>query len=331
MIAARAMAFGPRRDLNADTVLEMTIPQSMLSYAGYGIVTLNVRPRTQVSTTVTVDWGDGTVERVPSGNASHRYEDAEKHTIRIGKEASWFRFLKMKVPYGRSELTFTPMLRLLQWSDYLESADSAFGGCSSNAGGGLRGPLPPWGKSITDTDLCFEYCTNLSGPFPEWTDAITDAMGTFSKVTLSGPLPAWGSGLRDVTQCYNGCSGATGPVPAWADGIVKTSGCFMDCTGLVGAVPAWGRDAADINSTYFGCTGLTGDIPAWPSGVANVANCYADCSGLAGAWTDDAALLMPYEKLGGTSSTSKYYCCVTGASATLRALFYTDWGGTRAK
>ena len=75
---------------------------------------------------------------------------------------------------------------------------------------------------------------------------------------------------------------------------------------------------------YYGCTGLYGDIPAWPSGLTKLTYTYAYCSGLTNAWTTVASELMP------TNITS-HDGCVSGTAASLRALFYSDWGGNRPK
>ena len=59
--------------------------------------------------------------------------------------------------------------------------------------------------------------------------------------------------------------------------------------------------------------------------------CFKGCAGLTGAWTDDPALLMPAAMDGWQGTTTAHDEAVAEAGDGLRALFYADWGGTRAR
>ena len=78
-------------------------------------------------------------------------------------------------------------------------------------------------------------------------------------------------------------------------------------------------------------TGVTGTIPAWPETMTRARMCYQDCKGLTGAWTDEPELLMPDRMNGQEGLVTDHDDVVKDASDALRALFYEDWGGTRAK
>ena len=76
---------------------------------------------------------------------------------------------------------------------------------------------------------------------------------------------------------------------------------------------------------------LQGDWTAWPATMATARMCFKGCAGLTGAWTDDPALLMPDAMNGWQGTTTAHDEAVAEAGDGLRALFYADWGGTRAR
>ena len=105
------------------------------------------------------------------------------------------------------------------------------------------------------------------------------------------------------------------------------NGGFQQCRGLRNDkwLPRWPTSLTSANSTFSGCTSLAAtSLPAWPTSLTSADSTYKGCTGLTGAWTSDPAELMP------TNITS-HDNCVSGASDALRALFYSDWGGTRTK
>ena len=282
---------------------------------------------------VTVDWGDGTVEEWTDYLVWHNYRAVGRFTIRIGRQAKWFRLWDCyTVTTDRRVLTSRPQMWLNHWSDYLESCEGSFCGWSDPDHGGLCGTLPRWGWSTKDTFCCFQFCFDITGGFPEWTPNIVDATGTFDRCTgLAGEIPRWGENITDVSQCFCDCPGATGTIPPWPRNCVGFNSCYKGCTGLVGEIPPWPATAQELDSVYKDCAGLVGIIPPWPEGMTMCSGCYWNCAGLTGAWTDDPALLMPEEKVR-YSPDSEYYRCydvVTGCSDAVRSLFWDKhWGGT---
>ena len=120
---------------------------------------------------------------------------------------------------------------------------------------------------------------------------------------LTGPIPRWPQGATGVDEAYEGCHNLTGKIPAWTDKITSCRYTY---------------------SLYKPVSSLTGPIPKWGKSMRSVASCYSGRSDLTSAWTDDPAELMP------TNITS-HGNCVIDTSDALRALFYSDWGGTRTK
>ena len=135
---------------------------------------------------------------------------------------------------------------------------------------------------------------------------------------------SYGNAITNLALAYAGCTGLTGNIPAWGANVINASSTYWHCPGLTGNIPAWGANITNASSTYSGCTGLTGNIPAWGANITECSYTYEGCTGLTGAWTDNVDELMP--------SRITFYShrsCVSNTSESLRALFYSSWGGTK--
>ena len=281
----------------------------------------------------TVDWGDGTVEQVSGYEAWHNYRSVGTFRVRLGPQLKWWRLWECYTVTGDGRpLVSRPRIRPICWSDTLESCSGTYCGWSQSDHGGVVGRVIPWGRSITSTFCCYQFCSDITGPFPAWTDTITDATGTFDRCRgLSGRIPRWGRNITKVAQCYCDCTGAVGCFPPWPARCTQFSSCYEGATGLHGIIPPWPSCGEELDSVFKGCIGAVGDIPPWPASMTWVNSCYKDCPNLTGAWTDDPAELMPEERVR-ASPDSNYYRCydvVTGCSDSLRALFWdVNWGGT---
>ena len=281
----------------------------------------------------TIDWGDGTVDRVTGYQAWHNFTRVGKFRVRLGPQFKWWRLWECyTVTKEGRPLVSRPRIEPVSWSDTLESCQGTYCGWSQSDHGGVVGHVIPWGRSIKDTFCCYQFCSDITGPFPEWTDVITDATGTFDRCRgLSGRIPRWGKNITKVSQCYCDCTGLIGRFPPWPPYCTEFSSCFEGATGMYGDIPPWPECASELNSVYEGCTGAVGTIPPWPRSMTWVNSCYKDCPNLTGAWTDDPAELMPEERVR-ASPDSNYFRCydvVTGCSESLRALFWDiNWGGT---
>ena len=136
--------------------------------------------------------------------------------------------------------------------------------------------------------------------------------------------------LRRQAHLYERNPNLTGPIPKWGPSVTECDGTYQYCSGLGGAIPPWPKNAVTCDQCYMN-TGVTGTIPAWPETMTRARMCYQDCKGLTGAWTDDPELLMPDRMNGQEGLVTDHDDVVKDASDALRALFYEDWGGTRAK
>ena len=289
----------------------------------------------------TVDWGDGSSsEHTANGTASHAYAADGSFVVRISDDISSFSI-------NVNSKTF--VTAALRWGDSVTDASGTYYNCS-----GLTGFVPRWGANITTVGggfylSCYYACSGLTGTIPPWTDKITDASYVYNHCSgLTGTIPPWTDKITDASWVYNYCIGLTGTIPPWTDKITNASGTYSWCTGLTGTIPPWGENITNASATYDRgqkltgtippwtdkitnasatyrtCYNLTGEIPPWGENIVNASATYQTCERLTGAWTDDPAELMP-ERI------TSHGNCVIWSSAALRALFYSDWGGSREK
>lgn len=319
------------RPFNPDTVLDI----SFVDYEirdGYCQIQLRFTLHSGFDT-FAVDWGDGVVQEVSGYQAWHNYRSTGTFRVRLGPQLKWWRLWECYTVTGSGRaLVSRPRIRPLCWSDTLESCSGTFCGWSNSDHGGVVGQVVPWGRSISSTFCCYQFCSDITGRFPAWTDRITDATGTYDGCSgLSGRIPQWGKNITRAAQCYRGCTGLRGRFPPWPTKCTEFSSCFEGATGMYGEIPEWPECGEELNSVFEGCTGAVGNIPRWPESMTWVNSCYKNCPNLTGAWTDDPDELMPEERVR-ASPDSNYFRCydvVTGCSDSLRSLFWdVNWGGT---
>ena len=285
MIAAMMQVFACE-PLKEETIFDIEFDEIEIPEGGQCQVQFYITPRAGFDA-VGVDWGDATKQDWPKSQYTmwHNWTATGKYRVKFDKRLKWFRFTECwTVTSDNKILVSRPAVFPIQWGDFVESAQGTF--CAwnnSEHGGGVQGPVIPWGKSIKSVFCCYQFCINITGGFPKW-----------------GP---------SVTVC---------------------DGTYQYCSGLGGKIPPWPKNAVSCDQCYLN-TAATGIIPAWPETVETARMCYQGCQGLTGAWTDDPELLMPERMNGQQGMVTNHDDVVKDTGESLRALFYEDWGGTRAR
>ena len=284
-MTAAIMQMFAGEQVKEDTVFDLDFDDVEIPEGGYCQIQFNITPRAGFDA-VGVDWGDGTVQDWPKSQytMAHNWTTPGHYRVKLDKRLKWFRFTTCWTVSGGRSYRACPMIRPVQWGDFVESAQGTYCGMTgTREGRGIQGGIIPWGKSIRSTACCYERNPNLTGRFPKW-----------------GP---------SVTVC---------------------DGTYQYCSGLGGKIPPWPKNAVSCDQCYLS-TAATGNIPAWPETVETARMCYQGCSGLTGAWTDDPDLLMPATINRSEGMITGHDNVVKDAGESLRALFYEDWGGTRAR
>ena len=172
MTAVMAQMFAGREPLNEETAFDIEFTDEHIVDGIYCQVQFEITPRAGFDA-VGVDWGDGTKQDWPkaSRTMAHNWSARGRYRVRLDKRLKWFRFTECwTVANGRTYAS-RPLLRPVQWGDFVESAQGTYcGWTGTREGRGIRGGIIPWGKSITSTFCCYERNPNLTGPFPKWVE-----------------------------------------------------------------------------------------------------------------------------------------------------------------
>ena len=264
------------------------------------------------SSTVTIEWGDGTsttTATTTDGGAqntdlTHTYAQAGCYMIQISNDITIWRphlaasggtnFTSNIIiyPQGAWSLVVTDghsagywnnrnvskIVYALQWGTSVTSASWTYQSCVN-----LMGRIPEWGPNITNATATYRRCPKLEGPIPVWNSKITSASYTYYICTgLTGRIPEWNEAITDASYTYCECAGLTGMVPEWNTKVTNAQYTYYNCQGLTGRIPAWNGAITNANSTYYQCFGVTGQIPEWTTKITNAQQTYAYCSGLTG-------------------------------------------------
>ena len=291
--------------------------------------------------------------RYSSEMVGHKYI---VRVLRFGDNVNYFTQLFTDC----TRATCFPDGKLPRWPKAAASVKAfydVYSGCTSLA----PTELPAWPSGLTSIGNVYYGCTSLAlTELPAWPSGLTSIGDVYSDCTSLAPteLPAWPSGLTSIGNVYWECTSLdVTEIPDWPDSCEYIGSVFRNCQKMAltklpewpkslkkicdhssewygvywrcyaikaDKIPEWPEGLTSANGVYSGCRGITGKIPKWPANATQMSWTYNGCSLLTGAWTSDPAELMP------TNITS-HGGCVSGASDALRALFYSDWGGTRTK
>ena len=236
MIAAMMQMFAvePMKD---ETIFDIEFDEVEIPEGGQCQVQFYITPHDGYDA-VGVDWGDGTVQDWPESQYTmwHNWTTPGRYRVKFDRRLSWFRFTECWTSANGRTYASRPLLRPIQWGDFVESAQGTYCGWNgTREGRGIRGSVIPWGKSIKSTYCCYERDSNLTGAFPKWGPNVTDCTGTYQYCSgMTGPIPEWPAKATSGSSCYLG-TGATGIIPAWPETMTKARMCYQDCAGLTGA------------------------------------------------------------------------------------------------
>ena len=181
LIMAAMMQMFAGEPLKDNTVFDLDFDEIEVPEGGYCQIQFYITPRAGFDA-VGVDWGDGTVQDWPKSQYTmyHNWTAPGHYRVRLDKRLKWFRFTNCwTVKDGRS-YSARPLLRPVQWGDFVESAQGTYCGMTgSREGRGIQGGIIPWGKSIKSTFCCYERNPNLVGPIPKWGPSVTECDGTY--------------------------------------------------------------------------------------------------------------------------------------------------------
>ena len=157
-----------------------------------------------------------------------------------------------------------------------------------------------------------------------WGDSVTSAYEAFVNCPNFVKTARWNDNITTTYMAYQACSSFKGPAYNWNDKTTNATRTYCGCTNLEGDVPAWGASVTEARYCFEFNYKISGKIKPWPTTMRDTYACYRQCYALEGAWTDDPDELMPSHIIGHNNTVDR-------ASAAIRALFYSDWAGSRSK
>ena len=236
MIAAMMQVFACE-PLKEETIFDIEFDEIEIPEGGQCQVQFYITPRAGFDA-VGVDWGDGNRQDWPKSQYTmwHNWTATGKYRVKFDKRLKWFRFTECWTSANGRTYGSRPLLRPIQWGDFVESAQGTYcGWTGTREGRGIRGGIIPWGKSITTTFCCYERNPNLTGPFPKWGPSVKVCDGTYQYCSgLGGRIPPWPKDAESCDQCYMN-TGAAGEIPAWPETMTSARMCYQDCKSLTGA------------------------------------------------------------------------------------------------
>ena len=160
MTAARCQILGCRPRVN-DTVFDFVIADYEIA-GGYCQIQMRATRRDGCES-FTVDWGDGTVVEQSDYVVWHNYTKPGCFTVRIGKNVKWWRLWDCyTVTPDNRILVSRPAIHPKCWSDWLESCQGTYCGWNNSDHGGVQGRIIPWGRSISSTFCCYQFCSDVT-------------------------------------------------------------------------------------------------------------------------------------------------------------------------
>ena len=216
-------------------------------------------------TSLTVDWGDSTVETITSGLPfQHTYGTVDIFTIMVDGYATTYG------PAATSSAQL-PIIALNSFGTYgLTSLFAGFSGAENLTT--LPNYLPP---TIINLDGMLEYATLFNQDISLWnTSNVTNMRGLFyGASSFNQPLESWNiSNVTDISAMFLGTP-FDQPLTFWQTGnVVYMSGVFQNTTAFNQFIGFWDtRKVIDMNGLFAGAVIYDQPLNTWDtSGVTTM-------------------------------------------------------------
>ncbi|MBR2939891.1 MAG: hypothetical protein IKC14_01120, partial [Kiritimatiellae bacterium] len=128
MMAAMMQLFAGE-PLKEYTVFDLDFDEIEVPDGGYCQIQFYITPRAGFDA-VGVDWGDGNVQDWPRSQYTmyHNWTAPGHYRVRLDKRLKWFRFTNCWTVKDGRTYSARPLLRPVQWGDFVESAQGTYCG-----------------------------------------------------------------------------------------------------------------------------------------------------------------------------------------------------------
>ena len=216
-------------------------------------------PAADTTSTYTIDWGDGTVERDISGARTHTYASSGDHTITISGDFPGI-YLNGQQPNAAK------LVSIDKWGDIKwKSMRGAFWGASNMV---YRATDAPDLSGVTDMYRMFRDASSFNGNLSSWNvSQVTGMTGMFSGASsFDGTVSSWDvSQVTDMTGMFSGASSFDGTVSSWdVSQVTDMTGMFSGASSFDGNLSSWDvSSVTGMTAMFYDASSFNGDLSSW--------------------------------------------------------------------
>ena len=236
-------------------------------------------PAADTTSTYTIDWGDGTVERNVRGDRTHTYASSGDHIVRISGDFPGI-YLNNQQP-NAAKLVSIDNWGNIRW----KSMSEAFHGASNMV---YRATDTPDLSGVTDTSRMFQGASSFNGDISTWdVSSVTSMRATFAGASsFNGNISSWDvSSVTDMYRMFGGASSFNGDLSSWdVSSVTNMRGMFHEASSFNGDLSSWDvSSVTSMHEMFGGASSFNGDISSWDvSSVTNMQGMFHDTSSFNG-------------------------------------------------
>ena len=228
--------------------------------------------------TYLIDWGDGTIENV-SGDRTHTYADAGRHTIRISGD---FERIYLAGSTNAAKLKSIDQWGSIKWS----SMADAFRGANKMT---YNARDTPDLSGVTDMSSMFDNAQSFNGDISSWdVSRVTDMSGMFTEASaFNQPLNNWNvSQVADTSEMFRHAERFNQDISDWnVSQVTDMSHMFDHASDFNQPLNNWDvSQVTSMSSMFSDARSFNGDISSWD--VSQV-------TGMSGMFTSARAFNQP--------------------------------------
>ncbi len=225
-------------------------------------------PTTGAGYDYTIDWGDGTVESLTTGNPTHTFASAGTHTISISGDFPVIYFNNGDEGQQVTKIKSIEQWGTIQWS----TMNSAFEGCSELTYNATDAPDL---SIVSDFNSMFRGCTSFNGNIDNWDmSTAQDLRHMFRDATsFNQPLNSWNvSAATDMRNMFRDATSFNQPLNNWqTTSLERTNYMFAGATAFNQNISAWPMSTVfAIEGMFQNATSFNSPLAGWD--VSNVTN-----------------------------------------------------------
>ena len=218
----------------------------------------------------TIDWGDGTVERNKTGDASHTYTTPDIYTISI---EGIFPRIYFNNPRPTAGDNSTKIISIQQWGNTAwVSMNRAFQGTTNLQVNAIDNPDF---SELTDLSFMFANATAFNSNIGRWNVAgITHMKNMFAGATaFNGDISSWNVGRAvNLDSMFAGASTFNTDIRGWkVDSVVSMQGMFAGAAAFNIDIRSWTvSKVTNMKAMFQDAAAFDQNLSAWE--IANATN-----------------------------------------------------------